>query len=98
MLIVGGEGLSGVSTGGLDTAEIYDPAHQTFTLYITDKLNYGRVNYAATLLDDGRVLIAGGYFYGGASNPCEEIFDPATQPPRNSYKFHLFRKMPMVLH
>jgi hypothetical protein len=57
--------------GGYSThaAELYDPASGTFTA--TGDLTYGRVGNTATLLLDGRVLIA-----SGGSNVAE-LYDPA---------------------
>jgi hypothetical protein len=59
----------------LDTAEIYDPKTGTFTATgpMLDKLT----SHSATLLADGRVLIAGGYDrYMDAATA--ELYDPAT--------------------
>lgn len=67
-----------VSAFGLDTAEIYDPDTDQFTL--TGSLAAARGFHTATLLSDGRVLIAGGQF-GTDTNPSPtsaEIYDPAT--------------------
>jgi hypothetical protein len=59
----------------LDTAEIYDPKAGTFTATgpMLDKLT----SQSATLLADGRVLIAGGYDrYMDVATA--ELFDPET--------------------
>jgi hypothetical protein len=59
----------------LDTAEIYDPKTGTFTVTgpMLDKLT----SHSATLLADGRVLIAGGYDrYMDVATA--ELFDPRT--------------------
>lgn len=62
------------------SAEIYDPAAGTFTL--TGNLNFARYDHTATLLADGRVLIAGGTYTGPdgylTRPPGYEIYDPAT--------------------
>ncbi len=62
------------------TAEIYDPATETFSTVKNPALS-GRWEPSASLLPDGKVLIAGGY-----SGPPEEattrtaeLFDPATE-------------------
>jgi N-acetylneuraminic acid mutarotase len=74
VLIVGGGG------GGVikNTAEVYNPASNTFTL-LSSTMNTPRHRHEATLLDNGRVLICG----GEPSTPTElntaEIFDPFTE-------------------
>lgn len=61
-------------------AELYDPTTGTFTP--TGSLSVNRASSTATLLLDGRVLIAGGYDCGRAGEdgiwPTAEVFDPAT--------------------
>ena len=64
MLIVGG---SSDGHNVLNSAELYDPDTQVWTP--TGPLNSPRITHTATLLTDGRVLIAGG------SNNAE-LFDP----------------------
>ena len=65
-------------------AEIYDPATGTFSLtgaYVDPNHVWVGVGYTATLLKDGRVLVAG-CAGGDASTPCTagatELFDPKT--------------------
>ena len=59
------------------TAEIYDPATDTFTP--TGSMSSARGNHAAALLPDGRVLISGGDGNDPAAPPLgTEIFDPAS--------------------
>ena len=84
ILIVGG-----VSTTGTDlscnagsctffaSAELYDPATGTFTP--TGNLTSGgRALHTATLLGNGKVLIAGGFTPALGSFPSAELYDPAT--------------------
>ncbi len=77
VLIAGGERMDGVNWVSLPFAEIYDPATGAFS--VTGSLNEARYGHTATLLSDGRVLIAGGF---STSNPgtlaSAEIYDPAT--------------------
>jgi len=43
---------------------------------ITGNLNVARIFHAATILQDGRVLIIGGF--GGGDSNSAELYDPAT--------------------
>jgi hypothetical protein len=88
VLITGGGGGSSVFFKD-SSAEIYDPASQQFMLLATF-LNEPRALQTATLLDDGKVLLAGGFngtvaisggILSGASGSISnsaEIFDPNT--------------------
>jgi hypothetical protein len=90
VLIVGG-GRGGMPGGYIayTTAEVFDPARNVFTPLVAH-MTTDRVAPAAALLDDGRVLVAGGKSgkihspFGGASlfyfTPLEtaEVFDPGT--------------------
>jgi hypothetical protein len=60
----------------LSTAEIYDPSSDTFTT--TGAMLAPRANHTATLLPDGRVLIAGGSDSFGVLSSAE-IYDPETE-------------------
>ncbi len=67
----------------LNSAEVYDPISETWSL--TGSLADARWRHTATLLADGRVLVAGGfgtpYVPGSNSQPVlatAEIYDPAT--------------------
>jgi N-acetylneuraminic acid mutarotase len=62
-------------------AEIYDPASDTWSP--TGQLATGRAGHAAVLLEDGRVLVAGGQMVVAPGSPpvtlnSAEIYDPAT--------------------
>src|SRR5258705_3564021 len=59
-----------------DTAEIYDPETDSFTA--TGSIATSRPLHTATLLDDGRVLIAGGVGGDPQAPVNTEIYDPAT--------------------
>ena len=70
ILIVGG-------SGAPTSAEIYDPATGAFSL--TGSLNVVHTAHTATLLHDGRVLIAGGQDdVGPQTHAIAELYDPVT--------------------
>ncbi len=60
----------------LASAELYDPKAGTFTP--TGSMTTGRDYASATLLADGRVLIAGGGNEGSAAVRSAELYDPKT--------------------
>ena len=82
-VLIAGGGNTDTSVGNkatytyLASAELYDPASGTFSL--TGSMTTPRSGHTATLLDDGRVLIAGG-FDGVGNTPLAsaELYDPAT--------------------
>ncbi|MFK0236635.1 Kelch repeat-containing protein [Streptomyces vinaceus] len=71
---------SGVSQSGVTSAEIYDPATGGWTP--TGALHEGRFAHSATLLPDGKVLVAGGVAPRSAlsqkSLASAEVFDPVS--------------------
>jgi WD40 repeat protein len=73
VLIAGGNYGYLVNRTALDTAELYDPATGEFSN--TGSMTQARTGHTATLLPDGRVLIAGGE---GNGDPVAtaEIYDP----------------------
>ena len=76
VLVTGGS-LNGFPESATTSAEIYDPATGTFTP--TGSMATARQDHTATLLGDGRVLIAAGYtgdFRVGQTTA--ELYDPAT--------------------
>jgi len=75
VLVVGGSTGIGDLASALASAELYDPATGTFSR--TDSLTTARVNQTATLLQDGRVLIAGGSDRSGLLS-SSELYDPTT--------------------
>lgn len=80
ILIVGGEYPEG-SEFSMGSAELYDPSTGTFTA--TGSMQKARVGHSATLLQNGKVLITGGYT--PACSGCitvpdntAELYDPGT--------------------
>jgi Tol biopolymer transport system component len=77
VLIAGGYWSNGQSWRVLSSAEIFDPAAGTFTPI--GSMGSARDGHTATLLDDGRVLIAGGEDIGergGVSVTSAVIYQP----------------------
>ena len=56
-------------------SELYDPATGSWT--INGYINFSRTNHTATLLPNGKVLVAGGQ-NGYGYLPSAELYDPAT--------------------
>jgi hypothetical protein len=71
-------------TGGMDsggnptaTAEIYDPAADTFA-YTTGPMTAARASHRMNTVGDGKILVTGGFGTGGVPVATAELFDPAT--------------------
>jgi len=76
VLVVGGTYRGTFVQYGLTSAELYNPATGTFST--TGSLNTGRYGHSATLLNNGKVLIAGGTNSTTGALSSAELYDPAT--------------------
>ena len=76
VLVAGGGGVSGVSLSVLNSAELYDPASNSWTP--TGSLGTARYVDTATLLPSGKVLVAGGYNSSSGPLASAELYDPAS--------------------
>jgi N-acetylneuraminic acid mutarotase len=75
VLIAGGATGGGAVTA-LATAELYDPASGTWTA--TGSLATARIAHTATLLPNGKVLVAGGNNQNNFYFTSAELYDPAS--------------------
>ncbi len=85
VLIAGGLNCTNAGCVAADTAEIYNPASQTFTP--TGSMTIGRYAHTATLLKDGRVLITGGVCLGSPDCPNDGLNQTAEVYDSNSATF-----------
>ena len=81
LAVGGGHGHPSITPWALASAELYDPATGTWTA--TGSLHQSRHSHSATLLPDGRVLVAGGatdqpHLPTQVITNTAEIYDPAT--------------------
>jgi len=72
VLIVGGY-YEGIATA---QAELYDPKTNVWTL--TGSMNYARAEHTASILPNGKVLVAGGDNSTTESMNSAELYDPLT--------------------
>ena len=92
VLIAGGGGISG---DVLTSTELYDPKTNSFAARSdTAVMNIGRAYATATLLQSGKVLIAGGADVNGNSLASTELYGPKTNtfaPARHTAKMNTER-------
>ena len=89
VLVTGGFSCNVCELGITDTAEIYDPA--TGTWAPTASMSLARQSHTATLLHNGKVLVAGGQDSSGATTSSAELYDPAVGA------WHSAAPMPLAL-
>ena len=87
VLVAGGTG-SESCFKPTSSAELYDPVSGTWSP--TGSLNTARASHTATLLQNGLVLVAGGYAADGYLNSAE-LYDPATGTWRPTASFKNIR-------
>ena len=73
VLIAGGADITG---DAFASTELYDPASNSFATSGTAIMNVARYRATATLLSNGKVLIAGGEDSNGAALGSTELYDP----------------------
>jgi len=73
-VLVAGGSSDGTASGALNSAELFDPSANTFTT-ISQNMKAARFGATATLLANGKVLLAGGENSGGVLNSAE-LYDP----------------------
>jgi N-acetylneuraminic acid mutarotase len=77
VLVAGGYGQLGGGTGVVSSAELYDPATNSWSA--AGILATARYVHTATLLASGKVLVTGGYNnLSGLTLSSAELYDPAT--------------------
>lgn len=80
VLITGGFSTAAFPSPALNTAELYDPATNTFTPLVA-RMRSARTSHTATRLPDGRVLLAGGQAdnNNGDGVASAELYDPVSR-------------------
>lgn len=77
VLVVGGQYLYGSPDERTETSELFDPRNNSWALAAPETRTVARQYHTATLLRDGRVLVAGGVLEG-RSVASAVVYDPTT--------------------
>lgn len=77
VLLVGGQYMYSSPDQRTETSELYDPASDTWSAVPPETRTVARQYHSATLLPDGRVLIAGGLL-NDSTVALTVVYDPAT--------------------
>lgn len=76
LLVIGGRGgWSGWPGGYLKSAELYNPATNSWSYTATDMASY-HYSHTSTVLDDGTVLVVGGFGNIGVRTNAVDLYDP----------------------
>ena len=89
VLLAGGLQLTNGSNAALSSVEIFDPATGTLKIS-TNSMGVLRCDHTATLLPNGKVLVAGGSD-GTNSFASSELYDPATETWKQTDALHTSR-------
>jgi hypothetical protein len=73
VLVAGGQSVLGFSSTTFASAELYDPITGIWST--TGSMSVGRADHTATLLNNGKVLVAGGQV-GSSTIASAELYDP----------------------
>src|SRR5215469_11080384 len=77
VLVAGGTGAINTTAGPLNTAELFDPIAMTFsTTFPNDQMHAARFRLVAALLNNGKVLVAGGLDATSTVQASAELYDP----------------------
>ena len=96
VLVAGGATSTGLPFAYTESAEVYDPATGVWTL--TGGMSTNRGDHTATLLTNGKVLVAGGY--GSDTLGSAELYDPVvgTWTPTGNLKVARYGHTATLLH
>src|SRR2546423_1821912 len=89
LLVEGGDVTNGRISTAVTNAELFDPSTKTWTA--TAPLDTARDFFTATLLQNGDVLVAGGYDASNNSLASTEIYDPGTGTWSQAHSMNISR-------